>query len=372
MSIAEPAPRLEASEPPEARGDGRDDVAMLVATRGGVLVHARFRELPRFLEAGDLLVVNTSGTLPAALDARLDGSELELRLSTPFAGESWVVEVRTADGLPSPRPAAGARLELPGGAHAEVLAPYGTGDRLGVVRLELAEPLDGYLRRHGRPIRYGYVPREWSIDRYQTVFALEPGSAEMPSAGRPFTTELVTELVARGVLIAPVTLHTGVSSPERGETPYPERYRVPAATARLVNAVHGWGGRVVAVGTTVVRALETVAAEDGEVDAGEGWTGVVITPERGLHAVDGLLTGFHDPDSSHLEMLEAFAGAEPLERAYAAARADGYRFHEFGDLHLILPARRAIEEVHIHPERIVSWGIGADRSARSVGPPVRP
>jgi S-adenosylmethionine:tRNA ribosyltransferase-isomerase len=169
------------------------------------------------------------------------------------------------------------------------------------------------------------------------VFALEPGSAEMPSAGRPFTAELVTELVARGVHVAPITLHTGVSSPERGEAPYPERYRVPAATARLVNAAHLWGGRVVAVGTTVVRALETCAESDGAVGAGEGWTRLVLTPERGLRTVDGLLTGWHEPEASHLQLLEAACGSELLERSYQAARAHGYRWHEFGDVHLILP-----------------------------------
>jgi S-adenosylmethionine:tRNA ribosyltransferase-isomerase len=159
----------------------------------------------------------------------------------------------------------------------------------------------------------------------------------MPSAGRPFTHELVTELVTKGVLVAPLTLHTGVSSPERGEPPYPERYRVPATTARLVNAVHGWGGRVVAVGTTVVRALETVAADDGTVSGGEGWTNLVVTPERGVRAVDGLLTGWHEPEASHLQLLEAVAGDDLLQRSYRAAQVHGYRWHEFGDLHLILP-----------------------------------
>jgi S-adenosylmethionine:tRNA ribosyltransferase-isomerase len=159
----------------------------------------------------------------------------------------------------------------------------------------------------------------------------------MPSAGRPFTHELVTDLVARGVLVAPVTLHTGVSSPERDEAPYPERYRVPAPTARLVNAVQLWGGRVIAVGTTVVRALETVAHADGAVEDGEGWTNLVVTPARGLRVVDGLLTGWHEPRSSHLELLEAAAGAELLERSYQEAQAHGYLWHEFGDVQLILP-----------------------------------
>jgi S-adenosylmethionine:tRNA ribosyltransferase-isomerase len=316
-------------------------VAMLVAPRrGGELVHARFRDLPRFLREGDLLVVNTSATLAAALDARLDGRPLELRLSTPAPDADerrWIVELRTREGRPLPRPPVGARVELPGGACAELAAPYAGGARLAVARLELGEPLEAYLERHGRPIRYPYVPRAWPLETYQTIFAREPGSAEMPSAGRPFTPELVTALVARGILVAPVTLHTGVSSPERGEAQYAERFRVPPATARLANAVHGWGGRVVAVGTTVVRALETVAAPDGGLSAGEGWTSLIVTPGRGLHAVDGLLTGWHEPESSHLELLAASAGPELLERSYAAALAHGYRWHEFGDVHLILP-----------------------------------
>jgi S-adenosylmethionine:tRNA ribosyltransferase-isomerase len=338
VSALELPNRLEAHEPPEERGSGRDNVALLVAYRHDlVLRHGRFDDLPRFLEPGDLLVVNTSATIPAALDAQLGERRVELRLSTPAPDGHWVVELRTDDGLPFRRPQAGTSISLPGEATAELLAPYTGSDRLSIARLRLGMPLDDYLRLHGRAIRYGYVPREWPIEAYQTVFALEPGSAEMPSAGRPFTAELVTELVARGVLVAPITLHTGVSSPEQGEPPYPERYRVPVTTARLVNAVRGWGGRVIAVGTTVVRALETVAAADGTVDAGEGLTNLVVTAERGLRTVDGLLTGWHDPTASHLRLLEAAAGAELLDRSYRAAQAHGYRWHEFGDLHLILP-----------------------------------
>jgi len=245
--------------------------------------------------------------------------------------------LRTDAGQPFRRPPLGAPLELPGGAQAELLARYAGSERLSVARLELGLPAEEYLRRHGRPIRYGYVPEPWPLEAYQTVFAQEPGSAEMPSAGRPFTPELVTELAARGVLFAPLLLHTGVSSPELGEPPYPERYRVPETTARLVNAVHSWGGRVIAVGTTAVRALETVAAPDGSVTAGEGRTSLVVTPERGLRAVDGLLTGWHEPESSHLQLLEAAAGRELLDRSYRAARARRYLWHEFGDVHLILP-----------------------------------
>lgn len=335
----DPPDGLEAHEPPEAHGGRRDDVRLLVSDGSrSEIAHARFRDLPRFLAAGDLLVLNTSATLPAALDAtRADGTALELRLSTPAPGRDddiWIVELRLGD-APFGGAAVGERLELPGGASAELVARY-AGVRLLVARLELPAPLLGYLAEHGRPIRYGYVPSRWPLDAYQTVYALEPGSAEMPSAGRPFTPELLTGLVAQGVVVAPVTLHTGVSSPERHERPYPERYRVPEHTARLVNAVRGWGGRVIATGTTVVRALETAAQPDGTVAPGEGWTNLVITPERGLWTVGGLITGLHESASSHLAMLRAAAGDELVGRSYREALAHGYRWHEFGDSHLIL------------------------------------
>ena len=348
MSAVE-APELEmnlaptaAGEPPEARGTTRDDVRLLVATRHDErIVHTRFRALPRLLEAGDLVVVNNSATLPAALPAtRGDGSPLALHLSTPApdrAGECWwIVELRRGD-RPFGGLASGERLSLPASGTAEIVAPYAGGRRLWLARLEVPGTLLAYLARHGRPIRYGYVSRNWPLDAYQNVYALEPGSAEMPSAGRPLSAELIAQLVARGILIAPVTLHTGVSSPEQGERPFAERYHVPVGTARIVNAVRTWGGRVIAVGTTVVRALETVGRRDGYVAPGSGWTDLVVTPERGLRIVDGLLTGWHDPTASHVELLRAAAGAGLLERSYRAAVAEGYLWHEFGDAHLILP-----------------------------------
>jgi S-adenosylmethionine:tRNA ribosyltransferase-isomerase len=315
--------------------------ALLVASRStGRLVHTCFAELSQFLHAGDLLVVNRSATLPAAVPAQIDGEDVELHLSTPVDGHgsgiNWVVELRTVDRGPR-RAAVGARLELPGGAGAELMAPYLGSSRLSVARLSLGRPVEDYLARHGQPIRYRHTRADLPIGAYQTVFARESGSAEMPSAARPFTAELVAELVSDGVLVAPVTLHCGVSSLESGESPYPERYRVPPETARLVNAARGWGGRVIAVGTTVVRALETVAAPDGTVSAGSGWTSLTITPERGVRAVDGLITGWHEPDASHLLLLEAVGGRALVERSYAAAVALRYRWHEFGDSHLLLP-----------------------------------
>jgi S-adenosylmethionine:tRNA ribosyltransferase-isomerase len=159
----------------------------------------------------------------------------------------------------------------------------------------------------------------------------------MPSAGRAFTPQLITRLVAKGVQIAPLILHTGVASLEEHEPPYEEFYRVPLDTARLVNAARAAGRRVIAVGTTVVRALETVTDAEGVTHPGEGWTRLVITPERGLRAVNGLLTGLHEPEASHLAMLQALAGLEHLEITYAEALKQGYLWHEFGDLHLMLP-----------------------------------
>ncbi|HVF79669.1 MAG TPA: S-adenosylmethionine:tRNA ribosyltransferase-isomerase [Solirubrobacteraceae bacterium] len=335
----QPARRREAHEPPEARGLARDEVRMLVAPRGGELAHAQARDLPDHLRAGDVLVVNTSATLPAALPARrADGTPLRLHLSTPSGdGERWVVEPRDG-GERFAGARAGETFALPAGAWATLLAPYLIGARLWLARIDTGErALLEYLGEHAGPIRYGYVEHDWPLADYQTVFATQPGSAEMPSAGRPFTPELVTALVARGIAIAPVTLHTGVSSQDAGELPYPERYAVPDATARLVNAVRAGGGRVVAVGTTVVRALETVADDDGTVLAGAGWTQHVVTPQTGVRAVDGLLTGWHEPAATHLLMLEAVGGRALVEASYDVAQRDGYLWHEFGDVHLILP-----------------------------------
>ena len=332
--------RREAHAPPEARGLARDAVRMLVAGAGG-LTHARARDLPDHLQAGDVLVVNTSATLPAALPATgADGRALRLHLSTACDDGRWVVELRDGGAARFGGADARDRLALPAGASAVLLAPYLGGARLWLAALDTnGPPLLRYLHDHGAPIRYGYVKRHWPLSDYQTVFATHPGSAEMPSAGRPFTHELVTRLIAHGIAIAPLHLHTGVSSQDAGELPYPERFAVPAATARLVNAARAGGGRVVAVGTTVVRALETAARADGTIAAAHGWTRHVVRPATGVRAIDGLLTGWHEPQATHLLMLEAVAGRAVVAASYAEALRSGYLWHEFGDVHLILPPR---------------------------------
>jgi S-adenosylmethionine:tRNA ribosyltransferase-isomerase len=334
-------PALEASSPPEARGLTRDAVRMMVAHRhDGSIVHANFSDLPSVLVEGDLVVVNTSGTLAAELAATDPaGVPLEVHLSTELPADLWTVELRRA-GQPYFDGRAGDELALPAGGRLSLLSPYAShhaGVRLWVASLALPGPLLGYLSAHGSPIRYGYVQGEWPISMYQNVYATEPGSAEMPSAGRPFTAEVLTRLIARGVGVTPVLLHTGVASLEASEAPYPEYFRVTPVTARRVNETRRGGGRVVAIGTTVVRALETVVDERGEVSPGRGWTETVVTPERTVRSVDGLLTGWHEPEASHLAMLEAIAGRDLLERSYAAAVAEEYLWHEFGDVHLVLP-----------------------------------
>ena len=336
--------RLEATAPPEARGRAREAVRLMVADAAtDTVFHAAFSELPGLLDPGDLVVVNVSATLPAAVPAaRSDGTPVRVHVATraPGLGENWrVVEIRAADGASPARGRAGETIRLPG-AHGELalVAPYASGSRLMLGRLDGPGTFADLLDDVGEPIRYGYVEQAWPLSAYQTVYATTSGSAEMPSAGRPFTASIICGLVARGVAVAPLTLHTGVSSPERHEPPFPEEYVVPPATARQVNATRAAGGRVIAVGTTVVRALETVADPAGTVSAGAGWTGLVIDPRRGVRAVDGLITGWHEPEASHLQMLSAIGGDEVLEHSYAEALRHGYLWHEFGDSHLILRA----------------------------------
>jgi S-adenosylmethionine:tRNA ribosyltransferase-isomerase len=334
-------PALEAGSPPEARGLTRDSVRMLVAHRCDTsLVHATFSELPSFLDEGDLVVVNTSGTLAAELSVEdPGGDELVVHLSTRLPADLWTVELRRA-GRPYFSAQPGDRYALPAGGSLSLLAPYAPhadGVRLWVASLALDSPLLAYLSAHGRPIRYGYVSGQWPIAMYQNVYATEPGSAEMPSAGRPFTPEVLTRLVARGVGVVPVLLHTGVASLEAAEAPYPEYFRVSPSSAQRINDVRRHGGRVVAVGTTVVRALETVVDRHGELSPGRGWTETVITPDTTVRSVDGLLTGWHEPEASHLAMLEAIAGRDLVAASYAAAVAGQYLWHEFGDVHLVLP-----------------------------------
>jgi S-adenosylmethionine:tRNA ribosyltransferase-isomerase len=327
---------LEAGAPHEPR----DQVRLLVATPRGT-THARFAELGQFLAPGDLVVVNTSATLPAAVDGtRQDGRRVTVHFSSAVTRDAWIVEVRPRGVASGPVDDArvGDRVTLPDGVELALLQPEPEGQRrLWCARIGVDGGVPAFLARHGRPIRYSYVPRPVALAEYQTVFAREAGSAEMPSAARPFTAELVVDLAVRGIGISPITLHTGVSSQEPGEPPQREYFTVPETTARAVNMTRAWGNRVVAVGTTVTRALETAADDDGIVRGATGWTELVLGPDRPAWVVNGLITGWHAPGASHLALLRAVGGPELVDAAYSEALTHRYLWHEFGDSCLLLP-----------------------------------
>lgn len=343
-------PELEASAPPEARGLRRDQVRLMVSNYSTDQVrHNRFYHLDKYLDQGDVIVINTSRTRNSALMAlREDGTAVELHLSTHFDDDLWSVEVRAMDELGKTKHLEDARagevLRLPDGSSAILQGPYISdcvddskpSETLWLAEVHFPYPADDYLERHGFPIRYNYVKDKWPLEYYQTVYATEPGSAEMPSAGRPFTSRLLKRLKTKGIKIAPLILHTGVSNIDTHEPPYKEFYRVTPETAQMVNEARASGHRIVAVGTTAIRALETLTNGVGKTHAGEGWTCLVITPQRGLRAVNALITGMHEPDASHLAILEALAGQSHIKLAYEEALRKDYLWHEFGDLHLII------------------------------------
>jgi len=340
---------LQATAPPEERGLARDDVRLLVS-EGTVHEHARFTDLGERLRPGDLVVANQSETLPASLPASGPEGEFLLNCSTEYGNGLWLVEPRWSAGEPGPVGLAAGDQVVVNGSSGRIVGHHPDLHRLTFVRFDGGDARE-LMAEIGEPIRYGYVDRPYPLSAYQTYFAAEPGSAEMPSAGRPFTERVVEQLRARGVGLATITLHTGVSSLEieydqcesgcRGgecNPLYAEPFRVSKATARAVNRTRQLGGRVIAVGTTVVRALES--AWDGEsnrVRPTGGFTRAFVTPERGVGAVDGLLTGLHDPETTHLAMLYAIASQRTVMEGYEHAIDEGYLWHEFGDTHLLLP-----------------------------------
>lgn len=340
LAFARPT-QLQATAPPEVRGLQRDQVRLLVSRPDGH-THAFFRDLPQFLTPGDLLVVNRSATLPASLPAEGALGSFVVNVSTRYGRGLWVAEPRWSRSRPGPLPLSAGETIALAGVPAWLVRPYPGLLRLWFVRIE--GDVDALFDCCGTPIRYGYVEDAYPLEAYQTMFATVPGSAEMPSAARPFTPRVVEELRARSVEIAGLVLHTGVSSLEvesdrvEDHVLYPEPFRVPASTAAAVNAAKREGRRVIAVGTTVVRALESAwDADDGRVRAAAGFTRLYVRPGRQINVVDGLLSGFHDPLASHLAMLYAIAGPELIRSAYAEAVQEGYLWHEFGDSHLVLP-----------------------------------
>ena len=320
-----------ATAPPERRGIARDEVRMLVTDRAsGTNYHRRFVDLPSVLQPGDLVVVNDSATVPAALTAhRRSGEHLQVHVATKIDERIWMTEPRDTV-------LCGEELCLSAGGSVVMIAPVDPQyPRLWYAWFQLPQPMYTYLAQHGKPIHYGYVSEELPLDEYQTIFAGEPGSSEMPSAARPFSTRVIDGMKRRGIEIAAITLHCGVASFEEPERPPAERYRVPFEAAEAVNGARAQGRRVIAVGSTVLRALES-SYESGRLVASSGWTDLVIDERRAVQTVDGLLTGFHDRAATHQSILRAVLGPALLAAAYGEAADAGYYQHEFGDVHLIL------------------------------------
>ena len=335
---------LSCPQPTEERKMARDEVRLLVTTNRGGIEHATFSQLPDFLRAGDVLVVNTSATVPSALPVSLPGgTQGKLHISTKLKNGSWLVEIREVKGNKTVRwhgGKEGIRFQLPSGASVTLRQRFYRNEKwlqLWIADFNVGQSMWKYLSENARPIQYEKLDRQYPLSYYQTTFSFYPGSAEMPSAGRAFTPGLIENLFQKGVTIAPIVLHTGVSSLEDGETPYPEHMEIDPVTAAIINAAKSKGRRIIAVGTTAVRAIETVANEEGRVKPYRGDTELFIEESYRMRIVDGLLTGFHEPKASHLNMLQSIGGFNHIDHAYQEAIRAGYYWHQFGDLHLILP-----------------------------------
>lgn len=329
--------------PPERRGLARDGVKLMtVDACTGELQHLRFSDIGRMLHPGDLLVVNSSATLAASVPGHSrEAGPVRIHFSSPVTDHLWTVEPRRHEGVGTLpwRDFPGGRVDLPGGVSLDLLVPDSRSPRLWIAEIAGISDLASYLDREGSPIRYSHTAGEWPLTDYQTVFSTEPGSVEMPSAARPFSNGLVVSLISNGVGIVPVVLHSGVASFEAGERPDGERYRVSETTASAINRTRQDGGRVIAVGTTSVRAVETVTDSHGVVHPGAGVTDLIITPERGVRAVDGIVSGWHEPGASHLDLITAIGGETVVRRAYQAAVSQDYLWHEFGDSLLLIGDR---------------------------------
>lgn len=329
---------LAATKPAPERGLSRDSIRLMVSSPNGHQ-HTEFRNLANYFCAGDVLVVNRSATLAASLPAYGSVGEFTLNLSTNYGQGLWLTEPRWSASQPGPLPLQKGETIQVCTIHGRLLTPYPNLERLWFIQFdsELRETIESL----GQPIRYAYVDETYSLEHYQTVFSQVAGSAEMPSAAYPFTQNVVDGLLTKGVQIADITLHTGVSSLEvdvediENHTLYPEPFVIPQETAEIVNAAKQDGQRIIALGTTVVRALES--GWDGqEVKPVSGFTRLYIHPKVGVNVVDGLITGLHDPVTSHLAMLYTIAGQQLIQDAYSEAVKHSYLWHEFGDSHLIL------------------------------------
>ncbi|ARI77401.1 S-adenosylmethionine:tRNA ribosyltransferase-isomerase [Halobacillus mangrovi] len=324
---------LNAHIPAEQRGLRRDQVKMMVVGIDRKPVHSRFDLLDQFLNSGDVLVLNKSRTIPPVLRGSQGNNPIEIRLSRKLSTNQWEALV-LGRVINRKQP-----IYFPDGVTARIA---GMGSERPLVSLTFSETgssLFSFIYDYGDPIRYEYIDYPWPLDTYQTVYGSVPGSAEMPSAGRAFTWKMIKHLKAKGIKIAFLHLHTGLSYYEDDRWPdpknHPEPYHVPLETVKIIQQAKAARKRIIAVGTTVVRALETSVNEEGNLYESEGNTSLYVDQHYKHAVVDGLLTGFHEPEASHLDMLSSFLPANELLKAYEEALQNNYLWHEFGDMNLL-------------------------------------
>ncbi len=339
---------LECSIPTEIRGINRDEVRLMISNISTDNVqHDTFKNIVDYLNEDDVLVVNTSGTIKAAIPAKnKNNTFLQIHLSTQLKNKKWVAELREISENNTQRYFGGQPneiIELIHGGSIRLIQPYYSNSnqedhlQLWTIELIIEEEVSHYLEKFAQNIQYFNIKKNYPNSFYQTIFAKEFGSAEMPSAGRAFTQNVLDQLEKKGVEIIPILLHTGVASLEMNEKPYEEYFEISKKSATAINNARKKGKNIIAVGTTVIRAIETLTSSQKITSSGKGWTNIFITPERGVNGIDGLITGFHEPKASHLFMLEAITKRKHLEITYHEAVHHKYLWHEFGDLHLILP-----------------------------------
>lgn len=333
------------------RDDALSERLLLIDPESGSYGDAHIRDLPGRLRPGDLLVVNDAATVPASLAAEApSGEALEIRLLALGNGEAFSALLfgagdwrsRTEDRPPPPALATGDTIRLGGDLTAEVLGVSPLSARIVELRFNRSgADLWWSLYRQGKPVQYSYLRGPLELWHTQTRYAARPWCVEAPSAGRPLTWSLLLEIVRRGVSVASLTHAAGLSStgdPELdARLPLPERFEIPASTVEAIRRTRAASGRVIAVGTTVVRALEGCAEQNGgEIVAGAGVVDFIVRRGHARRVVDGLLTGMHEPHASHFELLTAFADKALIEAAYDHAAKEGYLGHEYGDSNLIL------------------------------------
>ncbi len=335
---------LACPKPTELRNLSRDGVRLLVTTGSGHVEHTAFSDVDKYLQNGDVLVVNTSATRASAIPITLPYNRKGMaHFSTRVNKHEWLVEIREIMGDKTVRwKEGGEELEFHLPDRAKIMLKRKFYEERELLHLWIAEFNTGqeheaYLAEHAQPIKYDKLNEPYPLDFYQTFFSFQPGSSELPSAGRGFTQNLVKRLLKKGVDFAPILLHTGVSSLEESEPPYPEYMEISPASAAIINNASEEGRKVIATGTTAVRAVESAVNEAGEVLPYAGNTNLFIEDSYRMRVINSLLTGFHEPGASHLNMLQSLAGFDHIERAYYSAIENNYFWHQFGDLHLILP-----------------------------------